>query len=141
MNPTPRLRALPVALGAVGAVFTFGVYPLTKLWPSGWSWHVDGHSMYLDMILGLYATLGVFLMYAARDPLRHTSLIWFTVWSSVVHASIMTVQSLGDHHLMGHLYGDVLALYAVAAVLVILTPRGVQTSGPARSTREYTHVR
>ena len=93
--------------------------------------------MYLDMILGPMR-LGVFLMYAARDPLRHTSLIWFTVWSSVVHASIMTVQSLGDHHLMGHLYGDVPALYAVAAVLVILTRAASRRPDPRARPGEYT---
>ena len=47
---------------------------------------------YEQMILGVYATLGVFLLIASRNPLRHRSLIWFTVWSSVVHAGIMTVQ-------------------------------------------------
>jgi hypothetical protein len=34
----------------------------------------------------------------------------------------MGVQSFDDHH-MGHLWGDVLALFAVAAVLAWLTPR------------------
>ena len=37
------------------------------------------------MILGLYATLGVFLMLAARDPLANLSLIWLTVWSRGAH--------------------------------------------------------
>ena len=41
------------------------------------------------MIVGIYATLGGFLMMAARNPLENLSLIWFTVWSSVVHAAIM----------------------------------------------------
>lgn len=35
----------------------------------------------------------------------------------------MAVQSFsGDRH-MGHLWGDVMALFAVAAVLALLTPR------------------
>ena len=37
------------------------------------------------MIFGIYATLGVFLMIASRDPMAHKSVIWFTVWSSFVH--------------------------------------------------------
>jgi hypothetical protein len=41
----------------------------------------------------VYATLGVFLL-IATGARRRTSLIWFTVWSSVVHpaswASVMT---------------------------------------------------
>jgi hypothetical protein len=76
------------------------------------------------MILGIYATLGIFLIVASRNPLAHLSLIWFTVWSSVVHGGIMAVQSLVNAEHMGHLWGDVLALFLVAAVLAILTPRG-----------------
>ena len=65
------------------------------VWPSGWTWH-SGHSDYPLMIVGIYATLGVFLLLAARDPLAHRSLIWFTVWSSVVHGGIMAVQALAQ---------------------------------------------
>ena len=78
------------------------------------------------MILGIYATLGVFLMIASRDPIAHRSLIWFTVWSSIVHGGIMGIQSASNPHHIGHLFGDVAALIAVAAVLAVLTPR--QTS-------------
>lgn len=78
------------------------------------------------MILGIYATLGVFLMIASRNPMAHRSLIWFTIWSSVVHGIIMAVQSIATPQHIGHLWGDVLALIAVAAVLAALTPR--QTS-------------
>jgi hypothetical protein len=116
-------KYLRIVLLVVGLIFIFGIYTLTILWPSGWSWHT-GHSDYLQMILGVYATLGVFLLIASRNPLAHLSLIWFTVWSSIVHAGIMAAQSLAYPEHMGHLWGDVLALFVVAAVLAILTPRG-----------------
>ncbi len=117
-----RVRYLRIALLAVGVIFIAGIYPLTIVWPSGWSWHT-GHSDYLQMILGLYATLGVFLLLASRKPLANLSLIWFTVWSSVAHAGIMAAQSVTNPEHMGHLWGDVLALFAVAGVLALLTPR------------------
>lgn len=60
---------------------------------------------------------------AARDPLQHVSLIWFTVWSSIVHAVIMAVHSVTDPGQMGHLWGDVAALLLTAGVLAALTPR------------------
>ena len=123
MDKTDRLKYLRIALLLVGLIFVFGIYLLTIIWPSGWSWHT-GHSDYLQMILGVYATLGVFLLVASRNPLAHLSLIWFTVWSSVVHGGIMAVQSLANPEHMGHLWGDVLALFAVGAVLALLTPRG-----------------
>ena len=118
-----KLAALRAALVVVGIIFIVGVYPLTILWPSGWAWHMTGHSTYLQMILGIYATLGVFLLLAARKPLNNLSLIWFTVWSSVVHGGIMAVQSFVYPEHRGHLFGDVPALLLIALVLAILTPR------------------
>jgi hypothetical protein len=123
MAETDRTKYLRLALLVVGLIFIFGIYPLTIIWPSGWSWNA-GQSDYLQMILGIYATLGIFLLVASRNPLAHLSLIWFTVWSSVVHGGIMAVQSLANSENMGHLWGDVLALFVVAAVLALLTPRG-----------------
>ena len=75
------------------------------------------------MIVGVYATLGVFLLLAARNPLEHLSLIWFTVWTSAVHGGIMAFQSFETHQNHGHLVGDVPALFIVAVVLALLTPR------------------
>ena len=117
-----RLAALRVVLVAVGLIFTFAIYPLGVLWPSGWTWG-QGHSHYLMMIIGVYATLGIFLLVASRDPLAHRSLIWFTVWSSLVHAGIMAVQAYRDPMERGHLIGDVPALLVVAIALAALTPR------------------
>ena len=118
-----RARLLRIALVAVGLVFILGIYPLMIIWPSGWTWHT-GHSDYPMMIVGVYATLGVFLLRAARNPGEHLSLIWFTVWSSFVHAAIMAIQSFEAPENHGHLLGDVPALLVVAVVLVLLTPRG-----------------
>ncbi len=122
MTDAARLRYLRVALILVGLIFGFGVYPLGMVWPSGWRWGV-GHSHYQLMIVGVYATLGVFLLLASKNPAAHTSLIWFTVWSSIVHAAIMGAQSIADGKERGHLFGDVPALLVVAVVLVVLTPR------------------
>src|SRR4249919_1161203 len=132
-----RLKYLRVALAAVGVIFIVGIYSLVMIWPSGWSWHSGpSHSLphYLQMILGVYATLGVFLLIASRNPLANLSLIWFTVWSSVVHAAIMAAQALANPEHMGHLWGDVPALLVIAAVLALLTPRGVAAK-PASEAR------
>jgi hypothetical protein len=120
--PDQRLSVLRTVLLVVGLIFLVGIYPLSRIWPSGWSWGT-GHSHYLMMILGVYATLGVFLIIASRNPLAHRSLIWFTVWSSVVHAVIMAIQAFGDPMERGHLVGDVPALLVVAVALTVLTLR------------------
>jgi hypothetical protein len=120
-------KYLRVALRLVGVTFIVGIYTFVIVWPSGWSWHAGpSHHLphYLQMILGVYATLGVFLLIASRNPLAHLSLIWFTVWSTIVHAGIMAAQALANSDQRGHLWGDVPALLVVAAVLAVLTPRG-----------------
>lgn len=125
MGNIDRLKYLRIALILVGVIFLAGIYPLMIIWPSGWTWHT-GHSDYPLMIVGFYATLGVFLIRAARDPLDHLSLIWFTVWSSIVHAAIMIVQSFEAPANHGHLLGDVPALLVVAILLAVLTPFGLE---------------
>jgi hypothetical protein len=107
----------------VGAAFLL-VHPLMLVWPAGWAWQ-PGQYEYEQMIVGVYATLGVFLLWASREPEAHLSLIWFTAWSSIVHGGIMLVQALVDPLEHGHLIGDVPALLLVGAVLAALTPRGV----------------
>ncbi|BCO38292.1 hypothetical protein BMW24_009965 [Mycobacterium heckeshornense] len=125
-NNTRSLVPLRIALVVIGLIFIFGIYPQTLLWPSGWRWG-HGSSHYLAMILGIYATLGIFLLFAARNPFAHRSLIWFTVVSSVVHAGIMAAQAIGDSAERGHLVGDVPALLVVAVVLTLLMPRAAGT--------------
>ena len=121
MTLATRIFYLRIALIVAGLIATLAFYPLMILWPSGWAWG-HGHSHYAMMIVGIYATLGIFLLLAARDPLNHRSLIWFAVWSSVVHGGIMAVQSVQDPMENGHLIGHVPALFAVAIVIGLLMP-------------------
>ena len=122
MNPEAKDKFLKMALRLFGVIFLL-VYPLSMVWPSGWVWHGGEGVYYFQMIVGVYAVLGIFLILAAKNPKEHRSLIWFTVWSSVVHALIMAAQAIGDQSEHGHLVGDVPALLLVAAVLGYLAPR------------------
>jgi hypothetical protein len=128
-------KLLQLALAVFGVIMLL-LYPLALVWPSGWAWHPGSphHSDYFMMIVGLYATLGVFLLNAARNPQSHLSLIWFTVWSSGVHAAIMAVQSLSGEHQLGHLWGDVAALLLVAVVLsALVLSAGLKQPAPDRT--------
>ncbi|MGO4684858.1 DUF6632 domain-containing protein [Hyphomicrobium sp. 2TAF46] len=120
-----RENLLRLALIAFGTAFCL-LYPLAMVWPSGWAWHEGspGSSQYFVMIVGIYATLGVYLIRASSNPAANRSLISFTVASSVVHAAIMAVQSFDHEMHRGHLLGDVPALLLVAIVLGLLMPRG-----------------
>ena len=113
-----RYTLLQIALVLFGATSCL-LYPLAIVWPSGWAWHegAPAASQYFMMIVGVYATLGIFLILAARDPAANRSLIWFAVWSSLIHAAIMAVQSLSSPMNGGHMLGDVPALLLIAIIL------------------------
>ncbi len=123
MQTQQRLRYLSIALYVFGVIFIVGVPAMMLwIWPAGWSW-TPRHYEYEQMIMGVYAVLGVFLVRAARAPLEHASLIWFTIWSSIVHAGIMLLQAMADPTDRINLLGDIPALFLVAVVLWLLMPR------------------
>jgi hypothetical protein len=119
MNTPSRTPLLSGALRILGLIFLFGIVVLNRVWPGGWAWRPE-QPAYLQMVLSIYVTLGIFLLIAARDPARHLSLIWFTVWSSLAHATVMAIHSITDPGQLGHLWGDVAALLLTAVVLTVL---------------------
>src|SRR6476646_2727875 len=79
-----RERALKVVLVMVGLFFTAAAYPAIM------GLHNPVNSDTGDtMQMAIYATLGIFLLIAARNPSAHRSLIAFSAWSSFAHAAIM----------------------------------------------------
>ena len=111
-----RELALKILLAVVGLFFVAGTYPLitSKLHPK--------QSDFPDqMMLSIYGTLGIFLLLAVRNPSAHRSLIAFTGWSSLAHASVMAVQSIQ----IGSERSELPALGVVGiicATLIALTP-------------------
>jgi hypothetical protein len=110
--------------------FHFRYLPIGHHLTFGWTWG-QGHSHYLTMIIGVYATLGVFLLLASRTPDAYTSVIWFTVWSRAVHGGIMSIQSIIDESERGHLLGDVPAIFLIAIILGVLAPRHIKENQAA----------
>ena len=107
-----RERALKVVLVLLGLLFCAAVYPLLLM---------VKEDPALAMMMSLYATLGIFLLLASRNPSAHRSLIAFAAWSSFAHASVMSVQAylgfIGRRELLG------VATFAVIGVaLIALSP-------------------
>lgn len=127
METEDRLKYLRTALYAVGGIFVIGVPLLMAVWPSGFGW-TPAQPEYEQMIMGIYVTLGVFLIMAAKDPLANRSLIWFAVWSSVVHGVIMLVQAIVDDTERANLVGDIPALLIIGALLAFLMPKSEEAS-------------
>ena len=97
MQQHDRLKYLKIALYVFGVTFIVGVPAMMMwIWPSGWGW-APAQPEYEQMIMGIYMTLGVFLVRAAKDPVADASLI-----------------------------GDIPALFLVAFVLWYLMPKKTQ---------------
>lgn len=136
MNEEKRLGYLKIALKVFGIIFIVGVPAMMMfIWPSGWGW-TPAQPEYEQMIMGIYMTLGVFLYRAAKDPMAHKSLIWFTVWSSIVHAGIMLAQALVDPTEKANMLGDIPALFLVAIVFWYLMPKKAKASAAPAPTEQ-----
>ena len=107
-----RERALKVLLVVVGLLFCGAVYPLVLM---------ARQDPALAMMMSLYATLGVFLLLASRNPSAHRSLIAFAAWSSFAHATVMGVQSFLSFIARRELIG-VATFIVIGVALIVLAP-------------------
>jgi len=107
-----RVVALKVVLGLVGSIFTALIVPMMMF---------VRQEPALSMMLCLYATLGIFLLLAIRNPSGSRSLIAFTAWSSFAHAGLMGTQAFRDIVSRDELIG-VAVLLIIGAALIGLAP-------------------
>jgi len=107
-----RERALKIVLLLVGLLFCAAVYPLIMM---------VKQDPALAMMLSLYVTLGVFLLFASRNPSPHRSLIAFTAWSSFAHATVMGVQASLSFIARRELLG-VATFLVIGVALIVLAP-------------------
>jgi hypothetical protein len=111
-----RERTLRVVLVIVGLLFLATVYGIVQL----------REEETLQMMLSVYVTLGVFLLLALRNLSANRSLIAFTAWSSLAHASIMVVQSFYNGGERRHLLLGSLAFAVIGVALITLAPAKVR---------------
>ena len=107
-----RERALKVVLVLVGLIFCGLAYPLimfVKQAPA------------MAMMFSVYVTLGIFLLFASRNPSANRSLIAFTAWSSFVHSMLMAGQAFARLIARGELIGSAV-LVAIGIALIVLAP-------------------
>jgi len=114
---TMKERALKVVMVLVGLLFVAAVYPMI-----GGVLHAEQSDAGDTMMMSLYATLGVFLLLAVRNPSAHRSLIAFAAWSSLAHALIMSLLAIPlATERVGYLIGSAV-LVVIGVTLVALAP-------------------
>src|SRR5436189_5578011 len=111
-----RDRALKVVLVLLGLLFVAAVYPMV-----GGVLHPDQSDTGDTMIASIYATLGVFLLLAVRNPSAHRSLIAFAAWSSLAHAAVMTVMVFRDARSRDEWPAPAI-LIAIGLAMMVLAP-------------------
>ncbi|WP_371876990.1 DUF6632 domain-containing protein [Microbulbifer sp. 2205BS26-8] len=122
MDDLTRIKYLPIALKLIGLFFIFAIYPMMVwIWPAGWGW-TPPQPEYEQILMGIFATLGVFLFLAAENPAANVSLIWFTIWLNLVYATIMLLMVLADRAELANLIGNIPVQYLIAGVLWYLMP-------------------
>ncbi|MFS1526409.1 DUF6632 domain-containing protein [Microbulbifer sp. 2304DJ12-6] len=125
-NSFTRVKYLIIAMRVVGLFFIFAIYPLMEwVWPEGWGWIPPQHE-YEHIIIGMFATLGVFLVLAATNPIANIILVWFTIWLNLVYATISLLMAVGDETGEQNLIGDIPLQYLIAGVLWYLIPKNIK---------------
>jgi hypothetical protein len=103
-------------------------YPLNMLVNEnpGWIWNFPSRNMAMEhMLVAVYVTMGLFLIWSARDPLKAVPLIDFVIVSGAIHATAMLMDA---HAMPGHmahntLDGDVFGTYLAPITLLLTHPR------------------
>ena len=120
-----RERALKIVMVLVGLLFSAAIYPVI-----GGLRNPANSDTGDTMMMGLYFTLGIFLLIAVRNPTAHRSLIAFTAWSSFAHAAVMSALGFEmPSERTGFLAGSAV-LVVIGVVLVALAPAR-QSAGQA----------
>jgi hypothetical protein len=123
-----RERVLQVVLVVLGlGMVVANVYPLVTSFLAGLR-PTGGTTA--PMFWTILATLGVFLILAARNPSMHRSLIAYTVWSSFAHTAVMALMAIQLPTKRGELLGGVVVT-GLGALLLFVVARSSPRSEEA----------
>src|SRR2546428_11459194 len=122
-----RERALQVVLVVLGVLTAVAnIYPLVTSFLAGLR-PTGGTAA--PMFWTILATLGVFLVLAARNPSAHRSLIAFTVWSSFAHTAVMALMAIPLPNKSGQLSAGGAWTRPSARPLFVLPPAPAPSAG------------
>ena len=98
LRPAVILWALSGLVGVPSAVY----FDLL----GGWRWP-PYNAIYDQMMVSVYFAVGICASRAIKDPIRHSSFLWFVAISSFTHGSVMLFHAVHNPMHLTHLFGDV----------------------------------
>lgn len=99
----------------IGLPALFFIFPAGFQWGSHPESHYDPLSPYAFMLGAMYIAMALVLIRSAGAPEKHTAIIDYVIYSSVIHGVLMLFQSFFLPHELTHLIGDVPLLFMMAA--------------------------
>jgi hypothetical protein len=81
------------------------------------------------MFYTILATLGVFLVLAARNPSAYRSLIAYAIWSSFAHTAVMVLMAIQLPTRRGELLAGVVVTGLSALLLFVLARSSARSEG------------
>ena len=124
-----RPEYLPARIALVANGLSMIVlYPLNMvvLERASWVWDYPDRNLAMEhMLVAIYVTIGAFLVWAARDPIKALPLIDFVIVSGAIHATTMAFDAGHMPGLSQHLalLSDVMGTYVAPITLALTHPR------------------
>jgi hypothetical protein len=116
-------RIRQVILALLGLFYVGLLYPLyTDLWHS--KWLIEMHNEECEpMFLTFFVTLGVFLLLAARNPMKYRLVVAFAAWHGLAHSATMLIQTVEAYsHGVQRDYRDVILFGIIGIVVLVIVP-------------------
>jgi hypothetical protein len=127
-DPMPH-DYLPARIALVlNGLATMIFYPLNMvvLERASWIWDYPNRNLAMEhMLVAVYVTMGAFLVWSARDPVKALPLIDFVIVSSAIHATVMAFDAAHMPGMSAHLTfrSDVIGTYLAPITLALTHPR------------------
>jgi hypothetical protein len=116
---------LALVLNGLSMVISYPLNMLVQEQP-GWIWNFPSRNMAMEhMLVAVYVTMGLFLIWSARNPLKAVPLIDFVIVSGAIHATVMLIDAnaMPGHMVHNELGGDVIGTYLAPITLLLTHPR------------------
>jgi hypothetical protein len=104
------------------------IYPMNMivLERASWIWdYPNRHPAFEHMLVAIFVSMGAFLIWAARDPVRFLPFIDFVIVSGAIHGTAMAIDAWHMPGMASHLAfrGDVMGTYFAPVTLALTHPR------------------